>query len=106
VRHRVDGLAQQQEGDRPDDNGPSGNTLSERFFQLSEDLGRVQRELGRGLDLGNDVVVIGVEPLGHLQRRDVLVAARGGEVASRSSETDMARAGSAPSMTVVSSIWS
>ena len=77
----VDGLAQQQEGDWPDDNRARGNALSECFFQLGQHLFRVQREFGRGLDLGDDVVVVGVEPLGHFQRRDVLVAARGGEVA-------------------------
>ncbi len=77
----VDGLAQQQEGDRPDDHWASGNALFLSFFELGKDLGRVQREVGRGLDLGNDVVIVGVEPLGHFQRRDVLVAPRGGEVA-------------------------
>ena len=61
--------------------GRAGMPCSESLFQLGEHLVRVQRELGRRLDLGNDVVVVGVEPLGHLQRRDIFVAARRGEVA-------------------------
>ncbi len=77
----VDALAEQQEGDRPDDHRPGRNTLCQSFFQLRKHLVGVQRELGGGRDLGDDVVVVGVEPLGHLQRCDVGVAAGGREVA-------------------------
>ncbi|PQM48768.1 hypothetical protein C1Y40_01004 [Mycobacterium talmoniae] len=74
-------LAQQQEGDRADDRRAGGNTQFQGFFELTDHLGRVQAEPGVRPDLGNDVVVVGVEPLGHLQRGDLIGAPRGGEVA-------------------------
>src|SRR3546814_2925950 len=39
-----------------------------------------ERERGVGRDLGHEVVVVGVEPLRHLQRRMLTGAAGGGEV--------------------------
>ncbi len=76
----VDGLAERQEGDRADDHRAGRNPLCASLFQLGEDLGRVEGESGVGADLGHQVVVVGVEPLGHLQRRDVVVPAGRREV--------------------------
>ena len=75
------GLAQRQERDRADDHRPSGNALLLSLLQLGEHFARIQRERGVRADLRDEVVVVRVEPLRHLQRRDVLGAARRREVA-------------------------
>jgi hypothetical protein len=49
--------------------------------QLGDLLGGVGREDGVRTQLGHQMVVVGVEPLRHLQRRRVLGAARHREVA-------------------------
>ena len=81
----VGGLAEQQERDRPDEHrhGVDPELLlasacsSNGFVDDSE-------KLRLGPELGDDVVVVGVEPLGHLHRGDVdaalLAAARHREV--------------------------
>jgi hypothetical protein len=51
------------------------------LFELGKNLLGVQRELHARADLGNDVVVVGVEPLSHFQWRDVPVATGGSEIA-------------------------
>ncbi len=52
----------------------------ERLGEFADRLGGVRDEDRVGAQLGHQVVVVGVEPLGHLQWRDVLGAARHGEV--------------------------
>ena len=48
---------------------------------------KVQLNLGAGTNLGHQVVVVGVEPLGHLQRRQGLGTARQCEVAGQIQQT-------------------
>ena len=81
----VGGLAEQQEGDRPDDHRHRVDPqLLHRLGVLVEGLRGRQREARLGPELGDDVVVVGVEPLGHLHRGDIhaalLAAARHREV--------------------------
>jgi hypothetical protein len=56
-------------------------TPLESVFEFLDDPGGGQREDGLRADLRHEVVVVGVEPLGHFQRLLVLVAAGQGEVA-------------------------
>ena len=77
----VDGLGQRQERDGADDHRAGGDAEPVRLRDLGENLLRLEGEGGVRADLRDQVVVVGVEPLGHLQRRDVGVAAGGREVA-------------------------
>lgn len=79
-RHSGGGLGQQQVGDRADQHRPGPVAERERLGEFADRLGGVRHEDRVGSQLGDQVVVVGVEPLGHLQRRDVLGAARHGEV--------------------------
>src|SRR6185312_10931605 len=60
---------------------PRWNPKCASLFPLGEDLGRVEGKAGAWTELRHDVVVIGVEPLGHLKRGNLVVAAGGREVA-------------------------
>ncbi len=65
---RVLGLAEQEERDGAEDDRPGRNAECLRLGELAERLGCVERELLGRLKLGNEVVVVRVEPLGHLER--------------------------------------
>ena len=67
---RVLGLAEQEERDGTQDDRPGRNAECLRLGKLPERLGCVERELLARLELGDKVVIIRVEPLGHLERRD------------------------------------
>ncbi len=73
-------LGEQQVGDRADEHRAGRQTQRERLPQLRDLLARVGGEHRVRTQLRHKVVVVGVEPLGHLQRRHVLGAARHGEV--------------------------
>ena len=77
----VGGLAQQQEGDRADDVRAGFHAVGEGVGEFLDDPAGGQREAGLRADFRHQVVVVGVEPLGHFQRLLVLVAAGQGEVA-------------------------
>ncbi|SKS23157.1 Uncharacterised protein [Mycobacteroides abscessus subsp. abscessus] len=51
------------------------------LFQLTEQLRVVELKFRAGPDLGDQIVIVGVKPLGHFQRRDIGVAACCGKVA-------------------------
>ncbi len=74
------GLGQQQVGDGSDQDRAGGVAQPECFLQLGDLPGGVGGEDGVGAEFRHQVVVVGVEPLGHLQRRHVLGAARHREV--------------------------
>ena len=77
----VGGLGEQQEADRADQDRDRVDTeLLHRLGVLVEGLGARQRELRVGAELGDDVVVVRVEPLGHLHRGGVLAPASHGEI--------------------------
>jgi hypothetical protein len=73
-------LGQQQERGRADEHRPGGDAERGGLGVLGQRLGRPGREAGVGADLGDQVVVVGVEPLGQLQRRLRVGAAGHGEV--------------------------
>ena len=79
-RSVVAGLGECQEGDRPDDDRSGFDAECLCFRDLAENLVGVQPERGVAADLGDQIVVVGVEPLGHLQRSDVRGATCRGEV--------------------------
>lgn len=74
------GLGQQEVGDGARDDRAGCEPEPEGFPQLFDLLGGVGGEDRVRPQLGYQVVVVGVEPLGHLQRRHVLGAAGHGEV--------------------------
>ena len=103
------GLGQQEVGDRPDEDRAGGESEREGFRQLGDLLGGVRGEDRVRPQLRDQIVVVGVEPLGHLQRRHVLGAARHREVAVQRRRRPTAarcRSGIAPTMTLVSRTWS
>lgn len=107
----ADGLAQRQECDGSDHDRACWNTECPCLSQLFDDFGRVEGEAGVGTEFGDDVVVVGVKPLGHLQWSDVGAvvgaASRGGEVAVQIVGYPRPRGGGkAPTRTAVSSTWS
>ncbi len=61
--------------------GRVSHTVGEGVFEFFNDAVGGQREVGLRADLRHEVVVVGVEPLGHFQRLLFLVAAGQGEVA-------------------------
>ena len=73
-------LRQGQQGDWADEVRAHGVACrAGLFYQLGNAL-RVRLEVLVIGDFRDDVVVIGIKPLGHLQRRGVLIAARQGEL--------------------------
>lgn len=74
-------LGQLQEGDRADNDRAGRHAQGQRFAQLGQRLLRMQGERGVRGEFGHQVVVVGIEPLGHLQRRHLGVAPSGREVA-------------------------
>jgi hypothetical protein len=80
-RHTGRGLGEQQIGDGSDEDRPGGKAQVEGFAELCDLLGGVGREDGVRAQLRDQIVVVGVEPLRHLQRRHVLGAAGHREVA-------------------------
>jgi hypothetical protein len=76
-------LAERQERDRSDDDRAGRDALPLRLFQLTQHLRRVQDEPCVRADLRDDVVVVGVEPLRHLQRRGPPAAEAGQHLAAR-----------------------
>ncbi len=83
LRRLVARLAQEQEGDRSDDHGPGDEARGAGLLELADDPVGREPEHGLRADLGNEVVVVRVEPLRHLQRRLLALAARDGEVAGQ-----------------------
>ncbi len=79
--HTGGGLGEQQVGDGSDEDRTGRQLQGEGLLQLRDLLGGVGREDRVRAQLRHQVVVVGVEPLRHLQRSDVLGAARHGEVA-------------------------
>ena len=73
-------LAQQQERQRPEQHRPGVDAQRRRLLKLVDGLGRGKLELHARLELGHDVVIVRVEPLGHVQGRDFLGAPGHGEV--------------------------
>ncbi|OIQ76696.1 hypothetical protein GALL_416210 [mine drainage metagenome] len=69
-------LAQPQPGQRAGQHRLGGQALFARQCQLVQQILRVGREAGGGVELGHEVVVVGVEPLGEFQRRLAGRAAR------------------------------
>jgi hypothetical protein len=69
------GLGEQEERHRPDDDGPRDDALGPRLDVLAHDAVVGQAERRAGPDLGDEVVVVRVEPLGHLERWLALGAA-------------------------------
>lgn len=78
--HAGRGLGQQQIRHRADEHRTGGVPEGEGFRQLGDLLGGVGGEHGVGAEFGDEVVVVGVDPLGHLQRCDLLGAPRHREV--------------------------
>ena len=81
LRRAVAGLAQQQEGDRADDDRAGREAGGLRLLDLAHQAVARELEAGLGADLGHQVVVVRVEPLRHLERGTVAFAARDREVA-------------------------
>ena len=83
----VGGLGQQQEADRAEQHRPGIEAGGLCFQELGHRFVTAQGEGLFGLQLGHEVVVVGVEPLGHFQRVQIdavaLVAARHREVAGQ-----------------------
>ncbi len=82
------GLGEQEVGDRADEHRAGGEAQREGLLQLRDLLGGVGGEHGARAQLGHQIVVVGVEPLRHLQRRHVLRAARHREVPVQRVEFD------------------
>jgi hypothetical protein len=77
----VGGLAEQQEGDRAEQDRAGGDAELAGLGQLGQGLGRGrQPEHDLGTQLGDQVVVVGVEPLGHLHGGGVGSSPGHGEV--------------------------
>ena len=76
-------LAQQQQRDGADDHGPGDVAGRLRLGDLAHQTVAGEVECGAGPDLGHQVVVVRVEPLRHLERGLVALAARDGEVAGQ-----------------------
>ncbi|MCW0450861.1 hypothetical protein NB706_003695 [Xanthomonas sacchari] len=67
----VHGLGQRQEGHRPDQHRPGLDALRLGFQELHHRLVAAQAEVLAPRQLRHQVVVVGVEPLGHFQRVQV-----------------------------------
>src|SRR4029434_9077025 len=66
-------LAEQQIGDWSNKNGTRMEAQCLRFTELVDWLGRGQGEVLAARELGHHIVVVGVEPFGHLERWQVAV---------------------------------
>ena len=77
------GLSAQQQGQRANNLRTNLHASLLCDLELLVNSLKVQLNLGTGTNLGHQVVVVGVEPLGHLQRRQGLGTARQGEVAGQ-----------------------
>ena len=64
-------LSEQEEADRTQEHGPGVHAERESLPELVERLGARRAEGLAGPELGNDVVVVRIEPLGHLHGWDV-----------------------------------
>lgn len=73
-------LREGEERHRSHEHGPREVALGARLAQLRGEAVARPREHRLRPDLGNEVVVVGVEPLRHLERRSLLVAAGDREV--------------------------
>ena len=76
-------LAQQEERDRSDQHRAGDETGGGRLRDLAHQTVAGETELGVRPDLRDEVVVIGVEPLGHLERRVLALTAGDREVAGQ-----------------------
>jgi len=65
------GLAQDKEGDRAEDNWPGGNAGRFGFLELINMLAGVEFEFNSIREFGDDIVVVGIEPLLHFTSWDV-----------------------------------
>ncbi len=65
------GLGQGEEGDGTEDDGSGDDTESLGLLVLLQSLVVVELELDGGRDLGDDEVVVGVEPLLHLHSLEI-----------------------------------
>lgn len=74
-------LRQRQERHGTDQHGTGGDVVATRPAHLRDQERRIRGEPARGIQLGHEMVVVRVEPLGHLQRRNALRTAGRGEVA-------------------------
>ncbi len=79
--HTGSRLREEKVGHGADEDRARGVPQREGLLELRDLLGRVRREHRVRTQLGHQIVVVGVEPLRHLQRSDVLRAAGHGEVA-------------------------
>ena len=68
-------LADGQIGHRADDHRFGLDAQTARLVQLGQQTAGIQAESGAGREFGDDVVVVGVEPFGHLARRHAGAAA-------------------------------
>ena len=84
------GLGQQQERHRADEHRPGRDTEGERLAELGDGLVPDQREPGRRVQFRHQVVVVGVEPLGQLQRRHAVPPAGRGEVGVQPGQSEVA----------------
>ena len=76
VRGAVGGLGQQQERHRPHDDRPRQHAVGQALGELADRAVVAEPQRRRGADLRHEVVVVGVEPLGHLERQVGARAAR------------------------------
>jgi len=74
------GLGEAQERVRAHDHGTGRQAHCPGLGKAGDGPGGVEREVHDGADLGHQVVVVGVEPLRHLERGGVGRAARQGEL--------------------------
>jgi hypothetical protein len=74
-------LGEQQEGDRADDDRARAVSTRGGLGDLANEAVRREVKVGVGADLWHEVVVVRVEPLGHLGGHVVALAAGDGEVA-------------------------
>ena len=79
-------LGQCQVGNRADDDGFGLHALCAGFSQLIQQARRVQRERRRSSHFGHDVVVVGIEPLGHFAGGDPGAAGSVGRLATGDAE--------------------
>ncbi len=83
LRFRRFAPAQQEKRQRPQQHGPGVDAQRRRLQEMIDRLGRGELELHARLELGHKVVVVRVEPLGHVQGRDFVGAPGHGEVRRR-----------------------
>jgi hypothetical protein len=74
------GLAEKEKCDRADEYGTSFDTELARFAKLVEKFGGIRDERQAGGPLGDEVVIVGVEPLGHFHGGLLIAVASHGEI--------------------------